>query len=486
MSTVTQSFPTLGPVRRLPLAAAFEVLGYLGVVGIGTLCFLLGWLHPNEAAVLTVILLSALILLAWNRFHQGRHPCFLFLCVLMLFQCGRLIGYCAGAIPDPLRVELLTTNPFTIPNNEAGITLLSIVLSAICIYAPCRFYYQRFSPPSDVEVRRYLPYLYLLFFATLPIQLFKNYRYYEYAQEHGGYLFIFLRHGDLASSVPLFVRAISLVSLPAFVAIFVFEKRKGLLSTVTVLYFATASLILLLGSRGSIFALVLALWYAARVKSRKKPRILLAAGLALVLILVADVVRTVREGSIPNSNYVFLPVEFLATQGVSLNVTEVAVKYRELFAPHVGSYLLSALQDAFVASDTSNYFRGKALASDVAVFLNPEAFTLGQGTGSSYVGEAYVIGGVGGVMVISLLIGLGFHLLHRFSRNPFSLFVVAMVLLEVLLMPRGNLVDWFSVLMRNAISIMLLLAGWKIYALLTSIRHTASLPPAQLTAGPMV
>ena len=59
-----------------------------------------------------------------------------------------------------------------------------------------------------------------------PIQLFKNYRYYEYVQQHGGYLSFFVNHGDVASSVPLLVRAIVLISFPAFVAIFVFERRK--------------------------------------------------------------------------------------------------------------------------------------------------------------------------------------------------------------------------------------------------------------------
>src|SRR5664279_3926087 len=101
MSTLTESFPTFG---RAPLAvptAAFEVLAYLCVVAIGTLCFLLGWLSPEGAGVLTVLLLAFLIGLAWSRFDQGRHPCFLFLCTLLLFQGGRLIGFCLKVTPDP-------------------------------------------------------------------------------------------------------------------------------------------------------------------------------------------------------------------------------------------------------------------------------------------------------------------------------------------------------------------------------------------------
>jgi len=106
------------------------------------------------------------------------------------------------------------------------------------------------------------------------------------------------------------------------------------------------------------------------------------------------------------------------------------------------------------------------------VLLNPDAFSLGRGTGGSYIGEAYVIGGAAGVIVISLLMGAGLHLLHHFSRNALSLFVVAMILPDIFIMPRGELLDWFSVLMRNAISLVLLAMGWGLYRLLTSIRQT--------------
>ena len=199
MSTATPSIPAFGPASLPMPTAALEVLGYLTVVGVGTLCFLLGWLQPNGAAVLTVLLLSSLIVLAWKRFDQGRHPCFLFLCVLMFFQGGRLLAYCFGAETEPLRITVMVSRPFNVSRDEAGIVLLCLVLSAICIYAPCRWNYRWISPPADAEVRHYLPYLYFVFFTTLPIQLFKNYSYYQYAQAHGGYTFLFVNQIGRAS-----------------------------------------------------------------------------------------------------------------------------------------------------------------------------------------------------------------------------------------------------------------------------------------------
>jgi len=103
---------------HIPMAA-FEVLGYLIVVGISTLAFLAGWLTVNGAVVLTVLLLTTLIVLSWVHLGQGRHPVFLFLCTLLLFQGGRLIAYCLGSIPDPFLVEVMVDSPFAISRNDA-------------------------------------------------------------------------------------------------------------------------------------------------------------------------------------------------------------------------------------------------------------------------------------------------------------------------------------------------------------------------------
>jgi hypothetical protein len=76
--------------------AAFEVLAYLSVVAAASLAFLAGWLTVNGAVVLTVLLLGSLIVFSWIHLGQGRHPAFLFLCTLTLFQGGRLAAFCFG------------------------------------------------------------------------------------------------------------------------------------------------------------------------------------------------------------------------------------------------------------------------------------------------------------------------------------------------------------------------------------------------------
>jgi O-antigen polysaccharide polymerase Wzy len=451
-----------GAVASSQLGTALELLGYLTAVAAATLCFLMGWLGCEGAAVLTALLLVSLLGLAWHRFDGGRHPCFFFLCTLTLFQAGRLIAYCAGGATDIFLVTLMTAYPFAVSRNVAGLALLSIALSAICVYAPCRWLYRSSHAPGSGSFGGFLPYLYFLFSMSVPVQLYKNFCYYQYAKDHGGYLVVFVDHGGMAASIPMAVRAISLISLPAFVGIFVLERRKQFLRTATAVYFAIAAPILLLGSRGAIFSLVLSLWYLAKVKSGQRARLYSVALAGAGLVLAGSWIGSFRAGNVESSPLTG-PSQFIAGQGASLNVIEIAIAYRQRFAPHIASNLADELRSAFFPTDHTTYVAGKNFDADVSMFLNPTAYQLGQGGGSSYVAEAYVAGGLWGVVIVSALLGASFHRMHRCAGNPFGLFLIVMILPDMLLMPRGGLLDWVSASLRVGISVLLLLAGWYFY-----------------------
>ena len=469
MSTGAPAFSVV-PFDRRPIpAAVFEILACCAVIAAAVLTFLAGWLTVNGAVVLTVLLLSSLIVLSWIHLDQGRHPVFLFLCTLTLFQGGRLIAYCLGNVPDPFLVVFMVDSPFEISRSEAGIVMLCIALSAVCIYGPCRWNYRPITPPTDVNVRQYLPYLYLVYFASMPFLLYKNYLYYSYIQAHGLYTVFFNDYARLAASVPSVVRVVALLAIPVLVAIFVFETRKRLLYLVVVLYLCSSVVLLLTGTRMGTFTLVLTLWYVTRIKSRRKPRVWGLLVLAAVLVVAANLIGVARFGEDVEGRSAIDPVAFTATQGVSLAVTEVAVSRRSLFQPYVLSYLLHELEVQLVSSDVSRYSPGRQFGFDVSVFLNPYLFDAGFGTSGAYVAEAYVVGGVFGVMVISLLIGGGLNLMHAYSRNAMTLVLVAWVLPEVILMPRGFLMGWGSALIRSLLLSLPLVVGWSLYKFLAPV-----------------
>ena len=460
------------PTAALPPmpGAALEIIGLFSAIVLGAIAFLLGWLTPNAAAALTGCFLCILLALSWMHLNQGRHPYFLFLGVLTLVQGGKLLAYCLGAEPDPFRIGNVVPFPFDVSRNVGGIALLCVALSAVCVYAPCRWNYRRVVPPDDQRVRQYLPYLYLLFYGSLPFQIVKNYIYYKVAKDNGGYLYFFANHAAFASAVPFIVRLAALITFPVFVAIFVFERRRKYVYLVTCLYLASSVLVLLLGSRMGTFGLLLTLWYVAGVKSGKKSRLARVALFGVVLLIGADVFQTLREDPDSLSSHTFSPIDLVRLQGNSFEVTEVAVKARSIFSPYGTSYLWNELQDAFVPRDATDYARGRMLAYDVTVFLSPAGFSQGQGTAGSYIAEAYIIGGILGVVLFSLLIGAGLHAVYRLSGNIVLLFVVAMILPDIIAMPRGMMLDWMSVLLRVALYILVLACGWYVYRLFVWVK----------------
>jgi hypothetical protein len=138
MSASAPAFPRLAYDRMPISAAAFEILAYLAVVAVASLAFVAGWLTVNAAVVLTVLLLISLIVLAWTNLGQGRHPVFLFLCTLLLFQGGRLFAYCFGENSDPFAIGLMQQVPFSVSRNVSALVLLCLALSAVCVYLPCQ------------------------------------------------------------------------------------------------------------------------------------------------------------------------------------------------------------------------------------------------------------------------------------------------------------------------------------------------------------
>jgi len=460
------------PRLRLP-AAAFEVLGYLAVVAAATLAFLAGWLTVNAAVVLTVALLGSLIVLSWVHLGQGRHPVFLFLCAMMLFQGGRLIAYVIGLEPDPMLVRTMAPNPFIIGANYQGIVLLCIALASVFTYAPCRWRYRPAVPLETGSVQQYLPYLYILFSLALPAQAYKNFQYYEFIQKHGSYVLFFANHEALAMSVPFLIRAVPLISVPVFLAILICERRKVLVYVVTALYFASASLILVMGSRGAFFTTIIAVWYIARRKVASRSRLLLSIPMAVAMLLAADVVQGFRESGRPAFDVAPTIEGVLVSQGASIDVTQLAVKYPERFRPYTVSYLLQETTEAFYMSTPSNYYKGRAFGFDATVFLSPRFFSYGYGVSGSYVGESYLLGGVFGVAVISFLMGSGLNLLYKLSAYPVTLFMAVSILPEIITKPRGPLLDWVSTLARWAISICILWVGWNVYNFVIPSRQAA-------------
>lgn len=430
--------PAVGPAVEiaLPLAvvATTAWLVFLGVLGL------------DACIWISLILLFTILFLSWKRFDGGRHPCFLFLGMLLIFQGGRLVGFAAGLIDNPMQIVVSLATPLGVSTVAAETTLLVIVLSAILIYAPCRLG----APPSGFwagDARQWLPALYALVLLTLPFALYKNLMYLTYIRGHGGYLAVFTDNAAVLASAGWLARTVSTVNETAILTVYILESRRGRRNLILALFFLMALLDLLIGFRGKFFAEALSIWYINNLRTGRRFRLIPLTIIAVIVSFGAIVIAGFREN---RSVALFSPLGFLVTQGVSMNVTEAAVQYHHLFSRFGWNYLWNGMLNGVtpIAQGT-----GKLWTSDLTVFLNPVAFEHGFGTASTYLAELYLFAGLPAVIVGSLAIGYCLNLLHRASARMGGALLLAFVLPSVIYLPRLELLNPVAVAIKSLISL---------------------------------
>jgi|SRR5271157_756694 len=415
-----------------------EGFACFALLGIGLAAVQLRLMSLDSATELSVFFLGGILLLAWKRLDGGRHPCFLFLGMLLIFQGGRLIGYISGILDDPFRMELQTTIPFDVNRSTAEITLMLILLSAMCVYLPCRWRCRSVTLHPGWE-QNWLTAAYVLLLALFPFVAYKNYRYFDYVRSHGGYLAIYTDSSAVLSSAGSLVRGWSLIAYDAFIIVFVVERRRSRLIIVTLLFLAISTLELLVGLRGKFFVFLITLWFLRNLKTNGKfplSSLLLLGG---VLSLVGMFIAGFRENTTVQS---LNPMEFLTGQGISMQVTEAAVEFEANFSRHANSYLWNDLKLGFASGP--NFSQGQLLSNDLSPFLNARSYRVGLGTASSYLAEAYLWAGVLGVIMASLCIGVVLRWLHSLGATPVGAVVLGLVMPTMIYLPRCGLLEPLS------------------------------------------
>lgn len=433
------------------MSTAAETALYLTALAAAALLVLTGAFGLTACLWVSLALYMVLLFLAWRRFGQGRHPCFLFLAMLLLFQMGRLIGYAFGATRDPFDVVVQTLLPLQVSAAASEITLLLILLSAVCIYAVSAWNVTPVTLPRGGE-QSWLPACYVLFAVSFPFVLYKNYVYFQFIRSHGGYLAIFTDSEAIAHSAGGIVRLMSLVASNAFLLLYVMERRSGRLALITTAFLSTSVLELAIGLRGKVFLFLLTLWFLRNLKTGKGFRLGTLAIVGLAASVAAVAVSGFREMRSATS---FGPAKFIAGQGISMGVTQVAVQYRPLFAPHVAAYIPNELLQAFYPG--SHFGQGQIFDNDISVFLNAAAFRQGFGTGSSYLAEAWIAGGLLGVILVSILIGLTLRALHRMGRTFIGAVAVAVLLPSVIYLPRAQLLSPIAATLKSGVVFLLMI-----------------------------
>ena len=366
----------------------------------------IGAFGVNSISLLLSIGSISILILNWYAHDYGRNPSFIFLVLGNVFLCGRAFPVLFGDDSQLATIGFAKVWD----ENVKTVYLYSIIVLSSFFFVHIGSLRIKQVVHHTLKVSRYRKLYLVLFLLFLQAYIYKNIYYFNYITNEGGYLAIY-QGTDHIDGVGFFARFGSLFCLASFTLYFFSEvdKRKSLRALILFLILFCSEL--LVGLRGKFFvvALVFLLFYKLRFGGKFSIKGLLILLLSIVfLAVIVEITREQKTESIVKDSP-FLG--FLVSQGVSADVSMVTLDEFNFFSPHAFSYLLHQFFVPFYSQPDvpSGWF----LANDLSMLVQPEAFALGFATGSSYLAELILIGGVASVCLGSFFIGL---LLSRFGR----------------------------------------------------------------------
>lgn len=376
-------------------------------------------------------------------FGRYWHPVFIFIGTLTLFQGGSIISSMFDNTADLSYVWLISAN-FFLKEDTMRLSILSISLSYWFVLLGTHL--GNSNKKEKLEIVEYyncnfLKKLFLtIFLLGLPFYVYKQFSYFNYFLQYG-YLG-FYRSTEYLEKVGFIVRAISFVVPMTYLAYFFLEKNKKFIFLVSMVYFIFNIPTLLSGFRGAFFSFWITIFLFYKYRFNNK---LSFKGLFLLIVVISIIglfVSYTRE----NLNYSLKLIlnknpilEFFHQQGASFYVTAMAIEFKDEFAPKIFNYLMWEPISAIFSNALS--VPGRAFATDLMIKIDYKGYLMGYGPGSSYLAEAYLLGGPLVVCLISFCIGYILSKLFKYFNyaNIYIKVIIFTVIQYTILLPRDLL-----------------------------------------------
>ena len=292
----------------------------------------------------------------------------------------------------------------------------------------------------------------------------------------GNTILFVLRNGYLTSftetaGVPSIISRFSLFFTPAFAVFLATMPSRRQLRLPMCVYGVYLLASLFTGRRNTIVTNLLMLALYAILRDNllpKEKRILTKRLVALVCVLgvggmyLLQMVAYIRSGSAAGGSLLNTLVSFIDSQGASFRVMvktfdygeylDTANGWRYLFFPlelflnnnSIGQSVfhttpILTLQTAEFAEHTYSY-------SHVITYLvDPAKFLRGEGFGTCYAAEAYVAFGIGGVIVVSAVIGLAFRWFSSMLSHSWPAAALGLIAVRSFVyLPRNYALIWIT------------------------------------------
>ena len=266
--------------------------------------------------------------------------------------------------------------------------------------------------------------------------------------------------GDGGVSIPIYLRALQLI--PIFIILCkVAESKKWLylLGFYLLLDLAT-------GQRGfSALTAIAFVYYLTKLQilNLNIAKITVAVVIAMVVFIFMSNFRNEKATTLDD----VVLNEFLWEQGTSINVLQCSIEeahnldysVKDLFGNVYSTF--SKFDDTYntegktTLEQTLHY---KCWSKYISYHMNPSRYWAGLGMGGNYLGQLFVVGREGFLLLVNFLVPffLGFLEKKVFGKNPISVFFFFNVLLVFLYIPRDNLFQFLTSSIEPALVCLLL------------------------------
>lgn len=271
-----------------------------------------------------------------------------------------------------------------------------------------------------------------------------------------GYISIF--NGELEKSSTLISTLLPRISFIGFMIFLSGMPKKELFLKISTLYLLITIFDSLKGQRGAVLLVfILLIWFYHKAYevsfSIKKGIVIIAVALSMSQYLL--ITRATTETTI-----IDIPYAFLKSNGTSVSIPAYLIQFKEDLSSEGVPYFFAPVYDYFyrIFVDREVFYNGASsellntsnyLSYHLTNYINPDAFIFGNGTGTSYLGELYDLGGVffsGFIMYIIVFLVIKWIALAEYKRYFWLLTPV--LVQHFIYMPRGslmNLIDHFFI-----------------------------------------
>lgn len=297
----------------------------------------------------------------------------------------------------------------------------------------------------------------LLFFPALISTVYKLYIKYNQASQYG---YLSLYSDKEYISAPFLVNFLDTITFSLLIVYLIYSDNNKYKKNISIFYCFIMLVSMLSGARAEALSQILVITMYFSYVYGFKFKLFKLFIFALLLIMYSQYISFNRTESVDSSSGDFI-TKFLIEQGGSYGVISYSINHENSFDSSyklgiVYAPLVSLVKSTLRLEDelspvnrATDLLSGYSYAYGLSYIVNPDAYLLGYGLGSSYIAEVWIGYGTLGVLIVSFFIVIAISKIHnKIINNSFYFYILLSISEYLLIAPRGALFAFVPYLFR--------------------------------------